>query len=951
MRNLKRALSLALAAMMLIGMMVVSAGAVEAKDFTDKDEIQHTEAVNTLVALNVISGKEDGSYFDPTGIVTRAEMAKMITIVLNGGREPNLGNKVTPSYTDIKGHWAEAYIEYCTSLGILSGRGNGKFDPNATITGSEAAKVVLIAMGYSAENSKFVGNSWEINVNATASSKGLYDGMSVVASAPLNRDNAALMVFNGLNATMVEYDYKLNTVDGNLVTVAIAKDRSPAVTLLNDKFGMIDFEGYLTDATYNKTTKKFTYTVDPDGLAVADDSDEVTVVSTVDFSALMGQKVRALYKVETDNTKTAYGIFSVSTTAEATVGQLELGTNTADKKVKLDGTEYTLANTEASTVVYTYANGTIAPNGDLADTRDPSSSIVLVDFDKDGKYDYAVVTPVSVAKVTYVGSKSITAGGVYTFEDNNIADGVAKNDFVKIVAAANSVYGKAEITKVDVVEGQVTALKNTSDVQIDGTWYKKVSGTVPSVGDTVKLAVVGGYYYDVETVDGKSVDNVLMVLDAGKLTSGLNSGAEAKVMYAKDGTVATVKVSKTDGTSVTSSSTVSTSATYGTAGHITIGAMYTFKEKDGALELTKLAPNVIGSYDFTSTGATFDKDGLNGNPAVGGKAIADDAVVMVYTTNNGGKATFTNGAALKTWKSDWGTAGQALSTKVNGIDTVKVVALYSGATIPGVSGSTSYGYVTGTTYYVEEDSTSYAVMDIWTANGQLTGVKAESAWDGTDSFDAPTAGTVSTLDAYKKGAFVTFENLSSGNIASVKAIGTADAITGMYTDKDGDTALKMVTDTDATITKDTVVVYVDTSAKTGAEGGELALAQETTISGKYVKNVVAYDKESDNDLEVIFVDVNNNLASNADTVTPATGTYIKKINLGTGTNELGIATSAIGTQVAGEAAGWTGAIAAQVIDNTGAVKTSGTVATTDTLRVVAEDGTVFTYVINNVSES
>ena len=66
MRNLKRALSLALASMMLIGMMVVSAGAAS-KDFTDKAEIKHTEAVNTLVALNVIGGKEDGSYFDLPG--------------------------------------------------------------------------------------------------------------------------------------------------------------------------------------------------------------------------------------------------------------------------------------------------------------------------------------------------------------------------------------------------------------------------------------------------------------------------------------------------------------------------------------------------------------------------------------------------------------------------------------------------------------------------------------------------------------------------------------------------------------------------------------------------------------------------------------------------------------------------------------------------------------------
>ncbi len=43
MRNLKRTLSLVLAAVMLVGMMVVSASAASS-DFTDKDEITYTEA-------------------------------------------------------------------------------------------------------------------------------------------------------------------------------------------------------------------------------------------------------------------------------------------------------------------------------------------------------------------------------------------------------------------------------------------------------------------------------------------------------------------------------------------------------------------------------------------------------------------------------------------------------------------------------------------------------------------------------------------------------------------------------------------------------------------------------------------------------------------------------------------------------------------------------------------
>ena len=70
MRNLKRALGLALASVMVLSMMVVGAGAANYDDFTDKDEIVNTEAVQMLVELGVLQGKDTGA-FDPTGIITR----------------------------------------------------------------------------------------------------------------------------------------------------------------------------------------------------------------------------------------------------------------------------------------------------------------------------------------------------------------------------------------------------------------------------------------------------------------------------------------------------------------------------------------------------------------------------------------------------------------------------------------------------------------------------------------------------------------------------------------------------------------------------------------------------------------------------------------------------------------------------------------------------------------
>ena len=48
--------------------------------FTDQADIKASEAVDTLVALGVVNGYDDGS-FKPNGTVTRAEMAKMIYVL------------------------------------------------------------------------------------------------------------------------------------------------------------------------------------------------------------------------------------------------------------------------------------------------------------------------------------------------------------------------------------------------------------------------------------------------------------------------------------------------------------------------------------------------------------------------------------------------------------------------------------------------------------------------------------------------------------------------------------------------------------------------------------------------------------------------------------------------------------------------------------------------------
>ena len=140
-----------------------------AASFTDEADINdvNKEAVDTLVALGVIDGYLDGT-FRPDDTVTRAEMAKMIYIIRTGRSDASAYNDDATTFTDIGDHWARGYIKYCNSMGIIAGHSATRFAPDATVTTQEAAKMLLVTLGYNAERAGLVGAGWGNKTNALA---------------------------------------------------------------------------------------------------------------------------------------------------------------------------------------------------------------------------------------------------------------------------------------------------------------------------------------------------------------------------------------------------------------------------------------------------------------------------------------------------------------------------------------------------------------------------------------------------------------------------------------------------------------------------------------------------------------------------------------------------------------------------------------------------------------
>ena len=211
MRNLKRTLSLALAAVMLMGMMVVGAGAASS-DFTDADEIKNVEAVDVMVALGILEGGDKGD-FQPNSILTREQAAKIICYMLLGEEAAEKLATSGAVFTDVAAdRWSAPFIGYCVNLGILAGDGQGHFFPEGKLTGAAFAKMLLVALGYDPKIENYTGNSWTINVAADAIEAGI-SPKGLVLTNELSRQDAAQMAFQTLTANMVKYDNKGIDID------------------------------------------------------------------------------------------------------------------------------------------------------------------------------------------------------------------------------------------------------------------------------------------------------------------------------------------------------------------------------------------------------------------------------------------------------------------------------------------------------------------------------------------------------------------------------------------------------------------------------------------------------------------------------------------------------------------------------------------------------------------
>lgn len=537
--------------------------------FTDISESNsYLEAIELLSDLDILNGYEDGT-FRPDATITRAEMAKILVSTLNGKSFAN-GMTKQNTFIDVpENHWAAGYVNYAESIEVVSGRGEGIYDPEAPVTYAEAIKLVVAALGYTpVANIKggYPDGYLYVANNMLKITKGIVGD----TNSPATRGMVAKLLFNSLETKIMEQDSW-----SALNPEYIQGER----TFLRDYLEVTKVEGVVTETFYSETTvdkenqtiEILTSSIDGYTAKNFDDRDSDYVFDTEPGDT---------YTFEVNGTGAeTYFSYTITAYVRDFEGEDELvaiapkGNKNTTLEIAFDKfedceitekTKYVLfeyfenlddekpATAKHSNKLIYYVNG-VEKNSYTIDT-DKDGYIRFLDNNGDGVYDYAFVEEVTdelAVKAINEKSHRITAKGTgsitldpkdedkyITFvKDNEIVDfdAIAEDDILSIVELYDGNVIKVYISS-DTVEGRVTSTTG-GKYKIAGNKYHKSTdcGTISKGDEGIfylnyngKIAykeaekVSGGNYafvLDVDTSEpmfGTPVYTILMMNTSGK---------------------------------------------------------------------------------------------------------------------------------------------------------------------------------------------------------------------------------------------------------------------------------------------------------------------------------------------------------------------------------------------------------------------------------------------------
>ena len=544
MRNLKRALSLALASVMLLGMMVVGTSAKGLDDFNDAAEIVNKDAVAVIADLGIMVG-DDADNFNGDQIVTRAEAAVIVAKMLYGADVKVAQFAENNAFNDLQA-WNAGYVNLVASLGIVAGYGDGKYGPNDQLTTAQFANILAKTLGWF-QNEADYGNNWALAATAKGTEIGLFEGLDVKANDPLTRENVAAMTFNALTKSIpVQYNSLLGVYYNENQGITAKLEFEYTETLGYTNFDLV----YLTGETAEYGRPAVTWgtgsykgelgedgeLLNKPGYVKMTSADEiVTVAETPDIVYTANQKNKDVYN-DLSKSSLEYG-WTAYVDGE--------DDETATKPVKGNGSRYVYTNKGATTEIY---------------IDDVNESVVVVMINE----YMAEVTKVKEDDDGEYANVKILTPGVTVDTKKIYCEGFEKGDYVIVTVDYDEDEAEsfvATIAEPEVVEGVVAKVRKTEDkggnegnyvVMEDGEKYTYSANTASDLADLNEIHPTldteyalfldsNGWVAGFKALEDYYANYLIVVYSDFEMGT-----ATAKVVFA-DGTAATIEIDEVDG--------------------------------------------------------------------------------------------------------------------------------------------------------------------------------------------------------------------------------------------------------------------------------------------------------------------------------------------------------------------------------------------------------------------
>ncbi|MCX7714960.1 MAG: S-layer homology domain-containing protein [Clostridia bacterium] len=466
---------------------------------TDVQGTRFEEPIQVLSALGIMVGDAGTGLFRPDDTIKRSEFAKIAVTSLGLEEVAAATNSSTPFPDVVQGHWATGYINVAASQGIVIGDPDGNFRPDDSITYAEAMTIMVRVLGY--EPIAQVKGGFPSGYVVTASDNGLNKNVTGSTNEPISRGNVAYITYNALTAKMMEQtgfgsNLSYEVVDKTLLEekLNVTKDEGQIVAIENTslsgnstlKAGQVKIGDTVYETKYN-INNLLGYNVDFYVKENSAGDDEIILAvpqatknSTLTVSADLFEGI-----VEKTNNK-AISYYANETSTKTSTAELN------------------------SDAILIYNGKYEAMSDDLLNIKNKAGNVVLLDTDRDGKYNIAFVTEYTNMVVEEVTSshRIIDKYGAPSLkldpEDESIsfrimrgldeiqAKDLKEYDVLSIAASTDGELYDIVVTN-NSVQGKISEIDDEG-ITVGGTYYKVANNYT----ETLKLAQEGTFYLDVE---------------------------------------------------------------------------------------------------------------------------------------------------------------------------------------------------------------------------------------------------------------------------------------------------------------------------------------------------------------------------------------------------------------------------------------------------------------------